>query len=129
MSFWGILDTILLKPLELIFEVVYMIVYKVTDSSGVSVIMLSLFVNFLALPLYMRADAIQEEEHAIEKKLQRGVDHIKKHSAAMSGCCCCRRITGKTIISLSMCCAARYPCFCRFRFLLRHTGFWLIWSC
>lgn len=55
-----------------------MIVYKVTDSSGVSIIILSLFVNFLALPLYMRADAIQEEEHATEKKLQRGVEHIKK---------------------------------------------------
>lgn len=78
MSFFEILDTTLLKPLQLIFEAVYMIVYKVTDSSGVSIIILSLFVNFLALPLYMRADAIQEEEHATEKKLQRGVEHIKK---------------------------------------------------
>ena len=78
MSFWEILDTILLKPLQLIFETAYMIVYKMTDSSGMSIIILSLFVNFLALPLYMRADAIQEEERKIEKKLQKGVDHIKK---------------------------------------------------
>lgn len=78
MSFLEILDTILLKPLQMVFETAYMIVYKVTDSSGMSIVILSLFVNFLALPLYMRADAIQEEEHAIEKKLQRGVEHIKR---------------------------------------------------
>ncbi|MBD5551881.1 MAG: hypothetical protein HDQ96_12025 [Lachnospiraceae bacterium] len=78
MSFWEILDTLLLKPLELIFEVVYMMAYKVIDNPGLSIIALSLFMNFLVLPLYMCADAIQEEEHAIEKKLQRGVDHIKR---------------------------------------------------
>ena len=78
MSFLEILDAILLRPLQLIFETVYMIAYKVTGNPGVPIIILSLFVNFLALPLYMRADAIQEEEHALEKKLQRGVDHIKK---------------------------------------------------
>ena len=78
MSFFEILDTILLKPLYLIFETVYMIVYKVTDSSGLSIVILSLFVNFLALPLYMRADTMQAEEHALERKLLRGADHIKK---------------------------------------------------
>ena len=78
MSFGEIMDILLLKPLQLIFEVVYRITDKVIDNPGVSIIVLSLFVNFLALPLYMRADAIQREEQAIEKKLQRGVDHIKK---------------------------------------------------
>jgi len=34
--------------------------------------------NILVLPLYKRADAIQEEENAIEKKLEKGVAHIKK---------------------------------------------------
>lgn len=78
MSFLEILDTLLLKPLQLVFEVVYTLSEKVTGNPGLSIIALSLFVNILALPLYMRADAIQEEEHAIEKKLQKGVGHIKK---------------------------------------------------
>lgn len=78
MSFLEILNTILLKPLELIFEVVYMMANKVIGNAGLSIVALSLFMNFLVLPLYMRADAIQEEEHAIEKRLQKGVDHIKK---------------------------------------------------
>ena len=70
MSFLEILDALFLKPLELVFEVVYMLAYKMVDNPGMSIIVLSLFMNFLVLPLYMRADAIQEEEHAIEKKLQ-----------------------------------------------------------
>lgn len=78
MTFFEILDTIILKPLVLLFETVYMMSGRVTDAPGISIMILSLFVNFLALPLYMRADAIQEEEHAVEKKLQKGVDHIKK---------------------------------------------------
>lgn len=78
MSFLEILDTLLLKSLELVFEVVYMQAYKIIENPGLSIIALSLFMNFLVLPLYMRADAIQEEEHAVEKKLQRGVEHIKK---------------------------------------------------
>lgn len=78
MSFFEIIDTLLFKSLELVFEVVYMLAYKIIGNPGLSIIALSLFMNFLVLPLYMRADAIQEEEHTTEKKLQRGVDHIKK---------------------------------------------------
>lgn len=78
MSFLEILDILLLKPLQLLFEVVYMAVNKVIDHPGLSIMMLSLFVNLLILPLYIRADAIQAEEDAVEKKLQRGVEHIKK---------------------------------------------------
>lgn len=78
MSFLEILDTLVLKPLELIFEVVYIMANKVIDNPGLSIVVLSLFMNILVLPLYIRADAIQEEENAIEKKLQRGVEHIKR---------------------------------------------------
>lgn len=78
MSLFEILETLLLKPLYLLFEVIFVMANKVIGNPGLSIIVLSLFMNFLVLPLYMRADAIQEEEHAVEKKLQKGVDHIKK---------------------------------------------------
>ena len=74
MPFWEILDTILLKSLELIFETVYMLAYRLIGNPGLSIIVLSLFMNFMVLPLYMRADTIQEEEHALERKLQKGLD-------------------------------------------------------
>lgn len=78
MSFLEILDALLLKPLQLLFEVVYVMADKVIGNPGLSIIVLSLFMNFLVLPLYMRADAIQEEERGIAMKLQKGVEHIKK---------------------------------------------------
>ena len=42
------------------------------------IIVLSLVVNFLVLPLYKRADALQAEERAKEKSLEKWVNHIKK---------------------------------------------------
>lgn len=78
MSFGAILDTLLFKPLQLLFEVIYMIADRMIDNPGLSIIVLSLVMNFLVLPLYKRADAMQEEERDIEMKLRDGVAHIKK---------------------------------------------------
>lgn len=78
MSFEEILHTLLIKPLQLLFEMVYVTAEKITGNPGLSIIVLSLVVNFLVLPLYMRADNMQKEERDIEAKLQKGVQHIKK---------------------------------------------------
>lgn len=78
MSVLEILDTLVLKPLQLIFEVVYIITNRITGNPGMSIVILSLLMNFLVLPLYMRADAMQEEERETEKRLEKGVSHIKK---------------------------------------------------
>ena len=78
MSIGDILYTILIGPLQLFFEVIFMWANTITRNPGVSIIVLSLAMNFLVLPLYRRADAMQEEERDIEMKLQKGVAHIKK---------------------------------------------------
>ena len=78
MSVFEILDTLLLKPLQLLFEVIYMMAYRIIGNPGLSIIVLSLVMNFLVLPLYLRADAMQEEEKQTEMRLRRGVSHIKK---------------------------------------------------
>lgn len=78
MSFIEILDTMLLKPLQLIFEIIYAVADRLIGNPGLSIVALSLAINLLVLPLYMRADALQEEERQMEKKLRRGVAHIKK---------------------------------------------------
>ena len=62
MSLGEILNSLLLMPLQLMFEVIYMIANRVIDNPGMSIIVLSLVMNFLVLPLYKRADAMQEEE-------------------------------------------------------------------
>lgn len=78
MSFWTILDTLLFKPLQLLFEVIYLLANRIIENPGASIIVLSLLMNFLVLPLYKRADAMQEEEKAMERRLRDGVRHIKK---------------------------------------------------
>lgn len=78
MSFLEIINTLLLKPLQMIFEVIYAVVNRLIDNPGCSIIVLSLVMNFLVLPLYRRADAMQEEQREMELRLQKGVAHIKK---------------------------------------------------
>lgn len=78
MGFGEILYTILIKPLQILFEIIYMFANSLINNPGLSVIALSITMNFLVLPLYKRADTLQEEERDIEARLQRGVSHIKK---------------------------------------------------
>ena len=78
MSFWDILGTLLIKPLQLLFEVVFVMANRIVGDPGLAIIALSLAMNFLVLPLYRRADAMQEEEREMELRLHKGVAHIKK---------------------------------------------------
>ncbi len=78
MSFLSVIDTLLLGPLKLVFEVIYMIANRFLDHPGLSIIVLSLIMNILVLPLYRRADAMQEQARDIDAKLNDGVTHIKK---------------------------------------------------
>jgi len=78
MSFLDILYKILIGPLQLVFEIIFTIANQFIGHPGFAIIVLSLIMNFLVLPLYRRADALQEEERDIQAKLQDGVAHIKK---------------------------------------------------
>ena len=78
MYFGEIIYQILIGPLQLFFEMAYTLAYEIIGNPGLSIIVLSLAMNFLVLPLYKRADAMQEEERLMEQKLSAGVSHIKK---------------------------------------------------
>ena len=76
-----ILDTLyalFIGPLELFFEVLYAAAYRLVGDPGFSIIFLSLAMNFLVLPLYRRADAMQEAERERAKRMKPWTDHIKK---------------------------------------------------
>ena len=70
-----ILYKLILGPIELLFDVVFAVSMQVTKSPVLSIIVLSLVMNFLLLPLYKRADAIQDAERTldVEKMSPRGV--------------------------------------------------------
>ena len=77
-AFATILFDLIIKPLELFFEVVFSIANRIVGNPGFAIILLSLAVNFLVLPLYKRADEVQKEERELEDKLAPGIEHIKK---------------------------------------------------
>jgi len=78
MTFGDILFSIFIQPLALIFEIIFTIAHRCIGHPGLAIVILSLAMNFLVLPLYKRADAMQEEARDIEAKLHDGVAHIKK---------------------------------------------------
>lgn len=78
MEFLIFLYQLLIMPLQIVFEVIYYLAFKLTGNFGISIIALSFGVSLLLVPLYARADAIQKEEREIAEKLAKGVAHIKK---------------------------------------------------
>lgn len=79
MSLITILETIFIGPLKLCFEIIFALANRMIGHPGWSIIVLSLIMNILVLPLYKRADAMQEASRDIEAKLQKGIAHIKKN--------------------------------------------------
>lgn len=78
MSIMQILETLLIGPLKFLFELIFELSGKFVSHPGIMIIFLSLAMNILVLPLYRRADAMQEEARDTEARLHDGVAHIKK---------------------------------------------------
>lgn len=78
MSIGTILETLLIGPLKLVFEIIFSIAYESIGHPGLAIVALSLAMNILVLPLYRQADAMQEKARRVEEKLHDGVAHIKK---------------------------------------------------
>ncbi len=78
MTFWSIAETVFIGPLKLVFEIIFQLTNELVNHPGLSIIVLSLLMNVLVLPLYRRADAMQEQARDVEAKLHDGVAHIKQ---------------------------------------------------
>nr|MCR4767519.1 hypothetical protein [Saccharofermentans sp.] len=76
MTLLAALYTLIISPLELLFEVVFTVANRIIGNAGLSIIFLSLAVNFLVLPLYKRADELQAEERDIQVKMAPMIKHI-----------------------------------------------------
>ena len=73
-----VLHRLILGPLELLFDAVYAVGCRITGNPGVSIILLSLVINLLMLPLFRRADALQEEERIRARLLKPGIEKIRR---------------------------------------------------
>lgn len=78
MGFFDIIGNALIEPLKLVFEFIFSTAARFIDHPGLCIIVLSLAMNILVLPLYRRADAMQEAARDTDNKLHKGVSHIKK---------------------------------------------------
>lgn len=65
-------------PLVLIMEFIFSMMYRIFDNVGLAIVSVSIAVNALSLPLYRRADAIQDEERRMQKLLAEPIKHIRK---------------------------------------------------
>ncbi len=74
----SVLYNIVIMPLVLIMELIFSIGYRAFSNPGLAIIGVSLGVNLLSFPLYRRADAIQDEERNIQKKMAPYIKHIRK---------------------------------------------------
>nr|MCR5048532.1 hypothetical protein [Saccharofermentans sp.] len=70
MTLWGYLFLLFIEPLKLLFEAIFFYAYKLTANCGISIIAMSLVVNFLLLPLYFRADKLEKEQNDKKKAME-----------------------------------------------------------
>ena len=69
---------IFIYPIEMFIETVFTVSMKVSSNPGISIIFVSLLVQILVLPLYKRAEAMQEAERLKQDEMKPMIDHIKK---------------------------------------------------
>ena len=70
MSILTFIYDLIFGPLILLFDLVYSVMFRMLNNEGASIIALSLAINLLILPLYRRADAMQEEERPYQEGVQ-----------------------------------------------------------
>ena len=75
---WNVLHRLILAPLELAFDTVYALGFRMTGSPGLSIVLLSLIINLMLLPLHRRADLIQQEERERALRMKPGIEKIKR---------------------------------------------------
>ena len=79
MVFFQYLYALIIGPIELVFKIIFSQLNQYIPVSGVCILLLSLVFSLIVLPLYMRADKIQEEAKEDEERLGPTIKHIKKY--------------------------------------------------
>jgi len=69
---------LVVKPIELIVELVFVLLYRILDNPGLAIIGVSLVVNIIVLPIYRRADLAQETERKKQEKMAPYLAMIQK---------------------------------------------------
>ena len=78
----SIIYNIIISPIELVVEIVFEFMFRLVGqlqtNQGLAVIGVSLAISLLTLPLYQRADAVQQKQRDAQKSMAHWINHIKK---------------------------------------------------
>lgn len=77
MSVFRAVYQLLIYPVEFLMELMFSGIHRLSGNTPLSIVFLSLAVNLLILPLYLRADRIQAESAKKEKELGPVIKHFK----------------------------------------------------
>lgn len=72
------LYALIIYPIEMFIESVFTISMNMVPSAGYAIVFVSIAVQLLVLPMYKRADELQDEERQRQKDMAPYVKHIKK---------------------------------------------------
>lgn len=72
------LYALIIYPIEIFIESVFSISIKMIPSAGYAIVFVSIAVQLLVLPMYRRADELQDEERKRQKEMAPTIKHIKK---------------------------------------------------
>lgn len=75
----NLLELILIRPIELLLEVLFEVFYSWTGSYGWSLVLMSLAVTLLTAPLYYLAEKWKKEEQVIRARMARDLESIRTH--------------------------------------------------
>ncbi len=67
-----------IKPIWIIFEIVFRFVFEICQNPGLSILAVSIVMNILVLPMYLRSDAMQAAEREKQKEMEDWVKRIRK---------------------------------------------------
>lgn len=67
-----------IKPIWLLFEIIFRTIYKICANPGLSILAVSIVMNILVLPMYLKSDALQDAERRKQKDMEQWVKHIRK---------------------------------------------------
>ncbi len=73
-----VLYNLFIRPIWLLLEIIFKAAYSLCDDPGISIIFVSLTVNILILPLYLKSDELCASDRAKQKKMEPWIKHIRK---------------------------------------------------
>ncbi|MCR5686433.1 MAG: YidC/Oxa1 family membrane protein insertase [Lachnospiraceae bacterium] len=67
-----------IKPIWFLFEIIFRTIYEICENPGISILSVSIVMNILVLPMYLKSDAMQDEERQKQKQMEYWVKRIRK---------------------------------------------------